>query len=140
MNKLVYLAGPYAGCTEEEALGWRRKATGLLGAHNVVCPKWHPDELDFTTDRCRRIVDDDICDIDRSVALLANCWRPGWGTGMEIMYANMTNKMVVVVATGRISAWLRTHADYLTDTLEKATDWLGIQFRLDPTLRAPPDN
>ena len=30
MRKYIYLAGPIAGCTEEEATGWRDYVTSML--------------------------------------------------------------------------------------------------------------
>jgi hypothetical protein len=70
----------------------------------------------------------DLADIERSSAILAHCWRPGWGTGMEIVYAANDHKPVVVVASGEVSPWLRYHSDYLTPSLADACEWLKVHL------------
>lgn len=112
-------------------MGWRYEATKLLGELNCVCPLWHPEEL--TDAQQRLMVEKDMSDIDRCVAVLANCWKPSFGTPMEIRYAYERRMLVATVATGHISGWLKYHSDYVTNSVSDACWWLSRRLNLEGT-------
>jgi hypothetical protein len=128
-KSLIYLAGPYLNCTHNEAMGWRLSATKLLGEHNVVCPLFRPEEL-TTTDQ-RAMVEQDLYDLGRCKAVLANLWKPSAGSSMGLWEAHRERKLTAVVAPKPAGAWVKYTADYLTDSVSDACLWLATQLRLD---------
>ena len=68
----------------------------------------------------KRIVEDDKKDIDDSVFVLANFWKAGAGTSMEIFYAHSIGKTVITVAKKPISPWIRYHSNMVFDNMDEA--------------------
>lgn len=113
----IYLSGPMADCTDEEMHGWRDevkdKFTVERAAGRVVF--LDPTVRDFRNREVTpdEIVEPDLDEIDASTVLLANCWKTGTGTSMEIFYAaGCHGKLVIaVVPPGKfVSPWLAYHA------------------------------
>ena len=100
----VYLAGGIEGLTLEQATGWRKRATQVLGSFDI-------DTLDpcrrvsFIDSKARhadaRIWKADLQDIAFSTVILANLCDslPGkkWGTVAEIAHAHTKNKILIVL-------------------------------------------
>lgn len=134
----VYLAGPIAGCSDEEANGWRDLAARALRAANFVVS--NPMERDYRgreAGNAREIVDADLRDIRECEFMLANATRPSWGTAMEIMYAAGAGsawrearglgriRIVTFGAAGVVSPWLAYCATNFA-TLSWALQDLGV--------------
>jgi nucleoside 2-deoxyribosyltransferase len=123
MKPGVYLAGPMARCTPEEMNGWREEASRLLVRNFTI---FNPVSRDFTgryqQDRHEQlIVEGDKSDIRRSEVVLANIWKTGTGTCMEIMYAHMIGVPVIIVTDKlQISPWYSYHAKMRFPTVELA--------------------
>lgn len=124
----VYLAGPIAGCSDAQMTWWRAEATDLLLDQGIQV--FDPTVRDYRYQSIdsvlsARIVGDDKLEIRSSRAVLANCWKPGWGTAMEIMYAHMLGVPVVsLVAPDQNSPWIREHSEYVVHSLDRAIDVL----------------
>lgn len=103
--KRVYLAGPIANCTGDQARGWRTEASNYLAPLGILTrnPALRPM-------RGSETVEEDLQDIRLADAVIANCWKPSVGTSMEIMYAYMQSIPVHVVGQ-HLSPWITTHAD-----------------------------
>lgn len=130
-NSLIYMAGPYLNCNLNEAMGWRLEVTKLLGEHNVVCPKFRPEELTLPDQRA--MVEQDLFDLGQCKAVLANLWKPSAGSSMELWEAHRERKLTAVVAPKPVGAWVRYTADYLTDSVSDAARWLKVQLSLTGT-------
>lgn len=115
----AYLAGPINGCTDEEAFGWRREATCLLGG-DVLDPMAR-DYRGVEDQSVAEIVEGDKADIDACSVVLVHHPKSSTGTDMEIMYAYMMGKPVIAVvpSSATVSPWLRYHATRLVSTLEE---------------------
>lgn len=119
----VYLAGPIDGNkTSDETHLWREQATEWLDLTAVdptvrIIPGGTPYPRE-------KIVDPDLKDIDSCDVLLANCWKPSFGTPMEILYAWEREKVIVIVVPdlATTSPWLKAHSHVLIDNLEDACD------------------
>lgn len=138
-----YLAGPIAGCTDAEANDWRElvkskvsdiewldpmdrdfRNYGTLGKTNYDIVNHGHNYNRLPADVVQTIVHGDKRCIDESDVILYNCWKPGWGTAMEMLYAFEHGKLNIAVANGHVSPWIRYHADVVFDTLEEAIDYL----------------
>ena len=117
----VYLAGPINCCTDDECMGWRAEAKRLLEPMFDII-----DPMDFD---CRgredllavEIVQNDIYRIGMADVVLVNATRPSWGTAMEMVYANQAEKVVVAfTGDGKVSPWVRRHANECFKTLGQA--------------------
>ncbi len=136
--KTVYLAGPIAGCTDEENYGWRREVKLKLR-----------DQLRFLdpTDRdyrgydrhtgaglmrpedCTKLVEDDIADIKACDIMFAYAWKTSTGTSMEYVYARKYLKIVVSVCPEQyISPWIQYHSDYVVKGLREG---ISVLFDLN---------
>lgn len=115
----VYLGGPIHQCTEDQCTLWRRKATRELSLYYLVV-----DPVDRENDGSRTnkiIVEGDKKDIDACNVLLVNWWKPSCGTAMEILYAWERKKLILTIAGGDQSPWLRYHSTKIFGTLAEAT-------------------
>lgn len=129
MTDLVYLAGPINMCTDAEARNWREDAKLVLGAENCLDPM-RRDYRGREAENYQAIVEADKDDIWSSKIVLANCWKPGWGTPMEIHYAWSNYKPVVAVVPpdSKPSPWLLYHAHVfygLQEALDFVRKWLN---------------
>ena len=115
----AYLCGPMDHCTFEEMTDWRDE---LKDKHPEI--NWRdPCDRSYRPQQWRRLVEDDITDIDGSDFVLAYYWKPGTGSAMELAYAHYSAKIptiVVVPDFKTVSPWTRYHADYLVEDFEQA--------------------
>ena len=112
---IVYLAGPINGCSDSEAVNWREEMKARMSNMTFLDPM-RRDYRGREDDCVDEIVYGDIDDIAKSNVVLANCWRPSFGTAMEIYHAYTNIKLPVIVWTeaGKpVSPWLRKFSDYI---------------------------
>lgn len=121
----VYLAGPINGCSDEEAGKWRSIATAALGSFCGIADPMVRDYRGVELDNVSDIVEGDKADIDWCDAVLAYCWKPSYGTAMEILYAHQQGKIVVVVSDSK-SPWLVAHSDLVTPSLDSGIQYLSM--------------
>lgn len=144
----VYLAGPIAGMSDDEAGQWRNDSAIMLNPMGIetIDPFKLRDFRGQFGQQNLVVVEPDKRDIDLSDALLANCHIVSVGTSMEILYAWERAKFVVVVVPdpGRMSPWIRYHAHYVTSEIAEAwwevgeyarMHYLGRQRRRERTVR-----
>ena len=117
----VYLAGPINGCDDDEANGWRE---GVMARHPDLT-FLDPMARDYRgrEDQCvDEIVEGDKDDIDLADVVLAYCWQASWGTAMELMWAYLGHKRIIVVVPegARVSPWLRYHSEVVVPSLAEA--------------------
>ena len=112
MKNYVYLAGPMEDCTKLRMKRWRTQASNTLDSLGINCldptrrVSFH-DELYLEETQtpvqstCRRIFKMDMQDIANSTVVLADVRRDsgrGTGTSMELMFAHMKNKIIILWA------------------------------------------
>lgn len=116
----IYLAGPIHGCTDAEACDWRTYVK-----QQYAGPTLDPMRRDYRgseDEAAEQIVELDKTDVEVCDVLLANCPRPSYGTAMEILYAWLMLKPVVVILPPEqpVSPWIRYHATVVVHTLDDA--------------------
>lgn len=121
----IYLGGPINGCTDAQCKDWRAAAKEALAGHTILDPM-DRDYRGREDEAWEEIVEQDKLDIRGADILLMNCPTPSVGTSMEILYGWERGKRVMIVASGRVSPWLRAHGEiYLT--LESAVKAIAAQ-------------
>lgn len=121
MRPRVYLAGAIYGTTNAEQ-EWRRVATEALSEiYDVLNPLDRDYRgVKFDVVNSTKLVKEDMLGVDNASVVLANCEKPGWGTGMEIFYAHMKGKPVLFFTSNENpSPWLLARARNV-GTLENA--------------------
>jgi len=138
MSKMVYLSGAIGSLSYNKAIAWRMRATKRLGLAEIrtldpMRGKEHLKDLSeipalVTEDQVGWInspnwlVHRDLADIQRCDAMLVeltNLDHPYRGTIMEMVYARLWNKPIVVWSTwASQSPWLAYHATTICETLE----------------------
>jgi nucleoside 2-deoxyribosyltransferase len=122
--KMVYLAGPINGCTDEEANGWRHDfIERFAGSDFAFLDPMVRDYRGVEDDAYEEIINGDLDDIDSCDIFLCNASVPSWGTAMELFYAFTSDPrtVIVVVPEGtRISPWVRGHTHYIVNTFDEA--------------------
>jgi nucleoside 2-deoxyribosyltransferase len=124
----VYLCGPMAGCTDDEAGEWRNAATEHLNSFGITT--LDPMDRDYR-DRdygddpesvLPNLVEEDKIDIEMSDVVLVNYTQPSTGTAMEIILAWMRYKRVIVVnPLGlQLSPWVYYHSHEVYDSMHEA--------------------
>jgi nucleoside 2-deoxyribosyltransferase len=113
MKDQVYLAGPMEDCTEDHMTGWRQLTANALKLSDInsLDPtrrvSFHDQlgenlqDLTKTMNTCKRIFKQDLQDIAESKVVLADVRRDsgrGTGTSMELMFAHMKNKIIILWA------------------------------------------
>jgi nucleoside 2-deoxyribosyltransferase len=126
----VYLCGPMAGCTDEEAGEWRKEATRRLGYHNIVT--LDPMDRDYRYTEygddpesvLPDLVEEDKIDIEMSDVVLVNFTKASTGTAMEIILAWQKQKRVIVVNPNglQLSPWVHYHCHKVFGTMDEAFD------------------
>lgn len=128
----IYLAGPLHECDDFECLSWRREAAALLGGRVLDPCRRDYRGRKLSAEQKRQLVDEDLADVKASVGVLAHCWKSTTGTAMEIVYAKLWRKPVVVVIPYDTEShpWLQSHADFITDGgVVTAVNWLKERLR-----------
>lgn len=125
----IYLAGPINGTTDAEAHGWRERAEALLMFETEgeveFCDPMVRDYRGIEGAFVGDIVSGDLADISAADGVLAYCWKPSYGTAMELVYASQWGKRVVaVLPEGPVSPWLAWHADAVVRSLEEGVSAL----------------
>jgi nucleoside 2-deoxyribosyltransferase len=119
----VYLAGPINGCTDAQAIDWRRNATLLLSPPIRVLSPMARDYRGKEDENVSEIVEGDKADIDAADTVLVNANGPSWGTAMEVLYAHNTGKRVIAFTSSpTVSPWLRYHCTTVCQSLSAAVD------------------
>lgn len=101
----IYLAGPIAGCNEEQKTAWRAE----------VVDAWkHEFEFLDPSEQPRgesafEIVRGDLAAIARADAILANMWRESVGTAIGIAHARREGKIIVLADPNRIQSRVLTY-------------------------------
>lgn len=125
MNKIIYLAGPINGCTDEECKNWREYIKSVFGEENTLDPM-RRDYRGIEMDCVEEIVETDKQDIDNSTHILVHYDRPSVGTSMEILYAWERKIPVIVVAASnvKISPWMVYHSEKIVYSFKDAIEYL----------------
>jgi len=139
MKDQVYLAGPMEDCSVEHMTNWRHWAEaelyfsdikGLDPTRRVSFHDQLKDNLQDVTktiNTCNRIFKQDLHDIASSRVVLADVRRNsgrGTGTSMELMFAHMKNKIIILWANKGdvIHPFYEAMATEKHYTLEEAVD------------------
>ena len=117
----VYLCGPINGCSDSECTDWREAMKSMFGAENCIDPM-RRDYRGKEETAYREIVELDKVDVLQADALIVNYDKPSVGTAMEVLYAWMHHKPVIVVCRSDtpISPWLRYHSTHIVHSFERA--------------------
>jgi nucleoside 2-deoxyribosyltransferase len=143
MRKYIYLAGPIAGCTEEEATEWRDDVINML-PHNIVgisplrcepleegktyteedaTPKMWSDPRAIAT---KNWLDTESCDLVLAyLPKKLNDKRPSYGTVIEIGWAIGLRKPLIVVSDDKYMMnhpLIQHNASWRLDNLEDAVE------------------
>jgi nucleoside 2-deoxyribosyltransferase len=113
MKNQVYLAGPMEDCSTDHMTGWRTIASDYLDMSDISSldptrrVSFHDQlgdnlqDVTKTMNICKRIFKQDLHDIADSRVVLADVRRDsgrGTGTSMELMFAHMKNKIIILWA------------------------------------------
>jgi hypothetical protein len=91
----------------------------MVGEENTYDPALRDFRgKELSQEDCENIVRWDLAEILKSDVVFVNCWKRSFGTIMEIVYAKIWNKEIIVVLPDKVvSPFIRTHADYYTNSL-----------------------
>jgi nucleoside 2-deoxyribosyltransferase len=125
----LYLCGPINGCTDEECKNWREfvKANWKGTTIDPMRRDYRGKELESY----REIVELDKVDVAKADVMIVNYDKPSVGTSMEVIFAWMIGKPVVVVAANPdvvISPWLRYHAHFIEYSFSDALETIQRVF------------
>jgi len=115
MKDAIYLAGPMEDTSKYEMCGWREAATHMctfrdirtldptrrVSFHDQLGTKDLLQDSVKNMNVCKRIFKQDLQDIAESRVILADVRRQagrGTGTSMELMFAHMKNKTIILWA------------------------------------------
>lgn len=128
---IVYMAGPINGCNDDEAHGWRQSFDAKMCSVGITT--LDPMRRDYRgrEDECvDEIIEGDKKDIFAADVFFAYCWQVSWGTAMEIHFAWLNHKPVILaVPKGQpISPWLRYHSTSILPSLDAATTAIAARY------------
>ncbi len=121
----IYLCGPINGCTDEECKDWREEMKRAFPDRQLIDPMRR--DYRGREDECvAELVELDKIDVLMSDVILVNYDKPSVGTSMEVIYAWMHQKYILVVARpdAIISPWLRYHSTKIVYSFKQAIDVL----------------
>ena len=145
MKDQVYLAGPMEDCTEDHMTGWRQLTANALKLSDInsLDPtrrvSFHDQlgenlqDVTKTMNTCKRIFKQDLQDIAESKVVLADVRRDsgrGTGTSMELMFAHMKNKIIILWANegDYIHPFYEAMATEKHYSLEEAVDSVRLYY------------
>lgn len=119
----IYLCGPINGCTDEECKDWREEVKRHFSTDQCVDPM-RRDYRGREAECVKELVELDKIDVLMSDMILVNYDKPSVGTSMEVLYAHMHQKYILVVARpdAVISPWLRYHSTRIVESFKHAID------------------
>lgn len=119
-ERLIYLAGPINGCSDQEAHGWRDDVIAELAGHGYTF--LNPMDRDYRNINadhaaCKAAAHE-VCfgdkeDIMSCGIFLAALPKPSFGTPMELMYAYLYGKLTLSVIPPEpapLSPWVAKHS------------------------------
>jgi hypothetical protein len=101
MTPTIYLCGPIFNCTPAETYNWREEVKQRFSEVALFV-----DPCDWTG---KKVVSQDLHAIAQCQAVLANCWKPSYGSAMEVFHAYHNDKYVSLVSPRPLSPWLEAH-------------------------------
>jgi hypothetical protein len=118
---IVYLCGPINGRSDDDCKGWREYVKGKV--ENTLDPMdrdYRGRELEPGI--AREIVENDKTDILNSDVLFVYYDKPSVGTSMEVLFAHLQGKRVVLVdkSDKPLSPWLVYHCPEIYKSLDEA--------------------
>lgn len=135
MKHTIYLAGPIAGCTDAENFDWRNTVKLALADKFKFLDPTSRDYRGYDRhtgaglmqwEDCKKLVEDDIADINNCDVFLAYAWKTSTGTSMEFVHARQIGKFVVSVCPNEyVSPWIQFHSDYFLRSLDQAIRFLS---------------
>jgi len=145
MKDQVYLAGPMEDCSSDHMTGWRQRVSETLDLSdiNTLDPtrrvSFHDqlgenlENVTKTMNTCKRIFKQDLQDIAESKIVLADVRRDsgrGTGTSMELMFAHMKNKIIILWANegDYIHPFYEAMATEKHYSLEEAVDSVRLYY------------
>jgi nucleoside 2-deoxyribosyltransferase len=126
-KKIIYLAGPMTGCTDEEMFGWRNEAKRILGNQFFILDPTDRDYRGKEEENYDQIVLDDLKDIANSDIVLVKFDKVSAGTCMEMVYAwqdGRTNVYVINEKNLVLSPWVLYHSDDVFSDLGAALKYI----------------
>lgn len=131
----IYLAGPIAGCNEEQLLLWRRDLIrGFSEEFDFIDPT---DNLIGSDRSDYDVVHADAEAIRSADAVLANMWRESIGTAIGVVHAHTVGKIVVVCDPNFLqSRTLAFYADSVERSLPQALAAIRTFVRAERLIQA----
>jgi hypothetical protein len=123
-RKVVYLAGPIAGCTDDECKSWREYVKTKLSDHVDILDPMSRDYRGKEDECVKEIVEGDKEDIESSHFLIVNYPYPSAGTCMETLFAWERYSYIILVVPkngGKISPWMKYHSQFIATTFDEAS-------------------
>jgi hypothetical protein len=118
----IYLCGPINGRVDADCKSWRENVKSRWPG--VSLDPLRRDYRGREMQDVKKLVHDDLADIDASHGVLVWFDKPSVGTSMEIFYAKHVKRLPVVtvdvLGEGRHNPWLVCHSDYMVDTITDA--------------------
>lgn len=124
---MVYLAGPYkhgGDCT------YKLKQIKILEKNKIKVNDptitngdfrgFNPMDSKVST----QIVEGDLNELRMCDGIVANIFQQSFGTAMEIAYAKLLGKAVIIITKDRkdlVSPWITYHADLIIDDLDEVS-------------------
>lgn len=145
-NRFVYLAGPIAGCNDAEANNWRDDVQqalhdNIIGISPLRCEPLVGEVYDATDDplstspgaiSAKNMFDTKECDLVLAyMPKDLNARRPSYGTAMEIGWAIMLQKPLIVITDDPIlinHPLIKHNAGWLLDNLDDAVHVINNLF------------
>jgi nucleoside 2-deoxyribosyltransferase len=130
--KKIYLCGPIADASSDEAKNWRTRAKERLAGRFVLLDPMRRNFRDKEIDSANEIVDFDLQDVRDADILLVNYSKPSIGTAMEVFYAaHDLGKFVIAFSPHKFeecSPWMIKFCTKILSSLDEAVDYIERHF------------
>lgn len=140
MNKTIYLCGPIQGRSDVDCRAWRELAKAMwsgkcLDPMDRDYRENYPDPTKWDEARtlAQKIVMHDKEDIRKSDGMLVYFDKPSTGTAMEIYYAWVLRRPIVIInasGSNKMSPWLVHHCNGIANSIDEAI--FGLHQLLAP--------
>jgi nucleoside 2-deoxyribosyltransferase len=124
---LGYLSGPIDNCSDVEINDWRKYIIDNYPGYS-----WYdPTKLTSKYSDFDDIIREEKKMIETCDFMLVYPWKPSSGTAMELMYAYMLLKPIILIKLldDYVSPWMMYHSDYIAPSFKDGMEYIENIFK-----------
>jgi len=129
MKQKIYLAGPIFDTEKKESEEWKTFFKLTIN-QSLFIPIDPIEEFDYKENpNIEGLINSDKLNIQKSSAVVANCWKTSVGTSMEILYAwERSIPTFIIYREKNLHPWIKYHSTKIFYDVTECVNFLNNDF------------